>query len=175
MFGFYGFFFFFFLNMNNHNCIVSLKVTASEVQCPRHFPCPGRQVGSRAVAAAASHFRADWNYGVSGGSRALFRLVFLWILTLYHVEYLSPVRTATRLPSTLDNPIGICDRLNPEAPAPAAAEMDDFINLGSVLWNRFSTNIKATFENTSPKKFIQLTILVGACECRLISSLLQRC
>jgi hypothetical protein len=52
--------------------------------------------------------------------------------------------------------------------------MDDLINLGNVLWNRFSTNLKASFENTSPKKFIQLVILVGACERPFIASPSQR-
>ncbi|KAK0652142.1 protein trafficking Pga2 [Cercophora newfieldiana] len=40
--------------------------------------------------------------------------------------------------------------------------MDDLINLASVVWNRFSTNLQATFDSTTPKKWIQLIIIAGA-------------
>lgn len=42
--------------------------------------------------------------------------------------------------------------------------MDGIASLASTVGNRFSTNLKATFTDLTPEKFIRLVIVAGFCE-----------
>lgn len=45
--------------------------------------------------------------------------------------------------------------------------MDNIANVASTVGNRFSTNLKATFADLTPEKWIRVVIVAGFCECPL--------
>jgi hypothetical protein len=42
--------------------------------------------------------------------------------------------------------------------------MDGMVNIASTVGNRFSTNLKATFADLTPEKWIRLVIIAGFCK-----------